>query len=104
MAYDVQAVAEKYGLQTRARVLETPQGRFVVLQTYEQLHGAWKPIHVFGQSGSAEDQTVAGRLYKENKGTGVFSVSRLEQRNTVVREYLKGVLRAEGHDGHISFW
>jgi len=104
MAYDVQAVTEKYGLQTRARVLETPHGRFVVLQTYEQLHGEWTPIHVFNGKESRESSVVTGRLYKENNGTGVFSVTRLEQRDAVVREYLKGVLRAECHDGDISFW
>lgn len=104
MSYDVKEVSEKYGLQTRARVLETPHGRFVVIQTYEQMHGEWTPIQIFGQSGSAENQTVAGRLYKKTESDGIFSVSRLEQRDIVVKEYLKGVLRAEGHNGHISFW
>ena len=103
MPYEVKEVSERYGLQTRARVLKTPSGRFVVLQTYKQLQDEWMHIHVFSPSGSVEYKTVAGRLYKENEGDGFF-VTPLERRDAVTREYLKGVLRAEGHDGHISFW
>ncbi|MFA4820105.1 MAG: hypothetical protein WC613_04065 [Candidatus Aenigmatarchaeota archaeon] len=105
MAYDVKELSEKNGLQTRASVLETPQGRFVVLQTYEQRDSEWKPIHVFSQSGSAEDQTVAGRLYSERtEGDRIFSVTQLEQREAGVREYLKGLPRASGHKGGVGFW
>ena len=103
MPYEVKEVSERYGLQTRARVLETPQGRFVVIQTYEQRHGEWKPIHVFGQHGSAEYQTVAGRLYKENEGDGFF-VTPIEHQEIGTKEYVRGLLRASGHEGGVSFW
>jgi len=103
MPYEVKEVSERNGLQTRARVLETPSGRFVVLQTYEQLQDEWMPIHVFSPSGSVEYKTVAGRLYKENEGDGFF-VTPIEHQEIGTKEYVRGLLRASGHEGGVSFW
>ena len=100
MAYTIKKVTEKNGLQTRAKVLETSQGRFVVLQTYEHLRGEWTPINVGGSDGSRPYQTIAGRLNGEMKeGDGAFSVTPIENRDSGTKLQVERALRADGYKG-----
>ena len=103
MQYEVKEVSENNGLQTRARVLETPRGRFVVLQTYTMADEGLRPLLVFDGKKSRESRVVTGR-YNGVSADGGFSVTPVERRASATKTYVEKTIHESGFGGGVSFW